>query len=68
MFIEDIDNWYSTATHYAKCDVVSRQNKQLKLKYLNKMLLCKITDKKPCITVLNTLSQHAIKILMSWAL
>ena len=36
---EDIDNWYSTATRYAKCDVISRQNKKFKLKYLiNKTL------------------------------
>ena len=34
LLIEDINNSYSTATHYAKCDVISRQNKQLKLKYL----------------------------------
>ena len=37
MLIEDINKWYSTATHYmyAKCDVISRQNKNFKLKYLN---------------------------------
>ena len=39
LLIEDIDNWYSTATHSAKCDVISRQNKKFKLKYLiNKTL------------------------------
>ena len=39
LLIEDIDNWYSTATHYAKYDIISRQNKKFKLKYLiNKML------------------------------
>ena len=53
--------------HYAKCDVISRQNKKFKLKYLiNKTLQRKST--KTCITVLNTLSHHAIKIFVSWAL
>ena len=34
-----INNWYSTTTHYAKYDVISRQNKKFKLKYLiNKTL------------------------------
>ena len=36
---EDINNWYLTATHYAKCYAISGQNKKLKLKYLiNKTL------------------------------
>ena len=34
LLIEDINNRYSTATHYAKCDVISGQNKKFKLKYL----------------------------------
>ena len=35
----DINNWYSTATRYAKCDVISGENKKFKLKYLiNKTL------------------------------
>ena len=34
LLIEDIDNWYSTATHYAKGDIIRRQNKKFKLKYL----------------------------------
>ena len=44
LLIEDINNWYSTATHFAKCDVISKQNKKFKLKYLsNKTLERKIT-------------------------
>ena len=36
---QDIDNWYSTLTHYAKYDLISGQNKKFKLKYLiNKAL------------------------------
>ena len=31
--MEDINNWYSTATHYTMCDVISK--KIFKLKYLN---------------------------------
>ena len=27
LLIEDINNLYTTATHYAKCDVISGQNK-----------------------------------------
>ena len=39
LLIEDINNWHSTATHYAKCYVISGQNKKFKLKYLiNKTL------------------------------
>ena len=39
LLIADINNWYSTATHNAKCDVISGQNKKFKLKYLiNKTL------------------------------
>ena len=45
--------------HYAKCDVISRQNKIFKLKYL---------FKRTCIIALNTLSNFAIKIFVSWAL
>ena len=27
LHIEDIDNWYSTATHYANCDVIKLADK-----------------------------------------
>ena len=41
----DMNNWYSIATNYAKWDVISRQNKKFKLKYLtNKTLERKITN------------------------
>ena len=44
LIIEDINDWYSTATRYAKCYVVSGQNKKFKLKYLmNKTLERKTT-------------------------
>ena len=44
LLIEDINNWYLTATHYAKCDAISRQNKKFKLKYfVNKTLERKTT-------------------------
>ena len=51
--------------HYAKYDVVSRQNKKFKLKYLiNKTLQWKST-KELYTTVLNTLSHYAIKVFVS---
>ena len=57
LLIEEIKNWYSTATHYAKCDVISGQNKKFKLKYLiNKTLDRKST--RTCITVLKVLSRN----------
>ena len=44
LLIEDTNNWYSTARHYAKCDVISGENKKFKLKYLiSKTLVRKIT-------------------------
>ena len=44
LLTEDMNNWYSTATDHAKCDVISRLNKKFKLKYLiNKMLERKTT-------------------------
>ena len=44
LLFENINNWYLTATHYAKCDVIIGQNKKFKLKYLiNKMLERKTT-------------------------
>ena len=62
-----INNWYSTATHYAKCDVISGQNKKFKLKYLiNKTLERKSTKELDiCITVFKVLSHDAIKIFVS---
>ena len=55
---------YFLTPHYTECDVISRQNKKFKLKYL---INIKQKYKRTCITVLNALSHHAIKI-MSWAL
>ena len=38
--------------HYAKCDVISRQNKKFKLKYLiNKLNVAAQKYKRTCITV-----------------
>ena len=38
------NNWYSTATRYANCDVISEQNRRFRLKYLiNKALERKTT-------------------------
>ena len=45
LLIQNINNWYSTATHYAKCDVISRQNKKFKLKYLTNKTLERKTIK-----------------------
>ena len=39
VFTQDIDNWCLTTAHYANFDVISGQNKNIKLKYLiNKAL------------------------------
>ena len=54
LLIEDIHNWYSTATHYAKCD---------KTKNSNWNISSLVLQFRTCITVLNTLSRHAIKSL-----
>ena len=39
VFIQDINNWYLTTNHYANFDVISGQNKKIRLNYLvNKAL------------------------------
>ena len=59
-FIEDVNDWYSAKSHYAKCDVISGQNKKCKLKYFIENALQR-KNIKPCITVLKVLSRNAIK-------
>ena len=68
MLIQDIDNWYSTANHYAKCGVISRQNKKFNnYEISHQQNVAAQKYKRTCITVLNTLSDYAIKIFVSWA-
>ena len=43
---------YFLMPHYAKCDVISGQNKKFKLKYLVNKTLERKSKKKTCITVL----------------
>ena len=43
LFIQDIDDLYLMTTRNAKCDVISRQNKKMKLKHLPVTQKCKRT-------------------------
>ena len=70
LLIEDITNWYSTATHYAKCNVISRQNIKFKLKYLINKALFSVriitSDKMLAAIVIYTLHMYtSINYLMS---
>ena len=47
---------YFLFPHYAKCDVISEENKQFKLKYLINKTLPRKSKKRTFITVLNILS------------
>ena len=51
--------------HYAKYDVISRQNKKFKLKYLINKNVAAEKYKRTSTTVLSTLSHYAIKIFVS---
>ena len=68
LLIEDIDNWYSTATHYAKCDVNLPTKQKIQTEISHQQNVATQKFKRTCITVLNILSHHVIKILVSWAL
>ena len=65
--LRHIGNWYSTATH-AKCDVISRQNKKIQTEISHQQNVAAQKYERTGNTVLNTLSHHAIKIFVSWAL
>ena len=54
MLTEDINNWYSTESHYAKYDVISRTERS------HQQSVGAQKYKRICITVLYILSHHAI--------
>ena len=71
LLTEDISNWYSTAAYYAKCDVISRQKatkQNIQTEISRQQSVAAHKYKRTCIAVLNTLSHHAIKTFVSWAL
>ena len=49
LLIEDIGNWYSTATYYAKCDVISGQNKKIQIEISHQQSVGAQKYKRTCI-------------------
>ena len=60
-----IDNWYSTTTNYAKCDVNYHPKQKIQTEQSHQQNVAGKNFKRTCITVLNTLSHHVIKVLVS---
>ena len=59
-----IDNWHSTTTHSAKCDVISGQNSRIKLISHQQNTIAK-KYKRTGIIVLKVLPHHPIKKFIS---
>ena len=51
--------------HYAKCDVISGQNKKFKLKYIVNKTFGGQKYKRTCITFLKVISHNRMKIFVS---
>ena len=49
---QDIDNWYSTLTHYAKYDLISGQNKKSETEISHQQSIVTEKYKRICTTVL----------------
>ncbi len=61
-----LDNWYLTKTHYAKCDIISRQKEtfiQTEIFHQQSSVIQKY--KRTCTTILKVLSHNAIKKFVS---